>query len=392
MKLSVAALALLLSTPAIAADTGEYLTRAADCVACHTKDGGAPYAGGRAFKLPVGKLYSPNITPDKDTGIGNYTDDEFVAALQQGVGHGGKRLYPAMPYNSYTLMTRDDALAIKSYLFSLKPVHAEAPANALRFPFNQRWTLWFWNKANNPNHRFDPDTSKSAEWNRGAYLVEALGHCGQCHTPRNWMQGLKSSNAFAGATQAGWHAYNLSNDNEHGIGAWSDADLVAYLSTGFAKNHGPASGPMAEAVSNSLRFLTPQDIHAVVTYLRDIPAQPDGPPAPKPNSPVAEPNKMGAHVFALACAGCHLPTGDGRQSPWAALAGDHSASDPAATNVLQVLAHGSELETKQGQVFMHSFAGAYTDQELAAVANYVTEQFGGRAGIVTAEDVAKAKQ
>jgi len=391
MKTYAALAALLIATPAFAADTGEYLTRAADCVACHTKDGGAPFAGGRAFKLPVGTIYSPNITPDKATGIGNYTDDEFVSALQQGVGHNGKRLYPAMPYNSYTLLSREDALAIKGYLFSLPPVHAEAPANDLRFPFNQRWTLWFWNKANNPDHRFVADTGKSPEWNRGAYIVEALGHCGQCHTPRNWMQGLKTSAAFAGATQAGWHAYNLSSDKEHGIGAWSDADLASYLSTGFAKNHGPASGPMAEAVSNSLRFMTPQDIHAVVTYLRDIPAQDEGPPAPKPNAPLTDPDKLGAHVFALACAGCHLPSGDGRQSPWAALAGDHSTADPKAVNVLQVLAHGSELQTPQGLVFMHSFAGAYTDQELAAVANYVAEQFGGLQGSVTADDVAKAR-
>ena len=143
-----------------------------------------PYAGGRAFKLPVGTIYSPNITPDPDTGIGNYTDDEFVDALQKGIGHGGKRLYPAMPYNSYTLMSRADALAIKSYLFTLTPVHAAAPANTLRFPFNQRWTLWFWNKANNPDLRFQPDTTKSADWNRGAYLVEALGHSRNARKPR----------------------------------------------------------------------------------------------------------------------------------------------------------------------------------------------------------------
>jgi mono/diheme cytochrome c family protein len=392
MRYHLAAVAFLLATTAHAADSGEYLTRAADCVACHTAEGGAPYAGGRAFKLPVGTIYSPNITPDPDTGIGNYTDDEFVDALQKGIGHGGKRLYPAMPYNSYTLMSRADALAIKSYLFTLKPVHAAAPANTLRFPFNQRWTLWFWNKANNPDLRFQPDTTKSADWNRGAYLVEALGHCAQCHTPRNWMMGLKTSAGYAGATQAGWHAYNISSDKTHGVGAWSDADLASYLSTGFAPNHGPASGPMAEAVSNSLRFMSPQDIHAMVTYLRDIPAQPDGPPPPKPTQESTNADPLGVHIFALACAGCHLPTGQGRQSPWAALAGDHSTADPAATNVLQVLAHGSVLQTPQGQVFMHSFAGAYTDQELAAAANYVQTQFGGVAGSVSAEDVSKAKE
>ena len=386
-------LALLgLTTVAFASSSGEYLTRAADCVSCHTAEGGAPFAGGRAIKLPFGTIYSPNITPDRETGIGDYTDDEWVDALQRGIGHGGKQLYPVMPYNSYTLMSREDALAIKGYLFSLKPVHAEAPANSLRFPFSQRWTLWLWNKANNPDHRFVPDSTKSAAWNRGAYLVEALGHCGQCHTPRNWMQGLKTGDAYAGTVQAGWRAYNITNDPKHGIGGWSDAALAQYLSTGFADGHGPASGPMAEAITNSLRYMTPDDIRAMVTYLRDIPPQAQGPESAPPAPAAVADTALGAHIFELACAGCHLPNGHGRQSPWAALAGDQSAADPAATNLLQVLAHGSELRTDHGEVFMHSFAGAYTDPELAAVANFVMARFGGRPGVVMAEDIAAAKR
>ena len=385
-------MALLLGLPAAAlADTGEYLTRAADCVACHTAQGGTPFAGGRPFALPVGTIYSPNITPDKATGIGAYTDDEWVSAIQRGIGHGGRHLYPVMPYTSYALMSRADALAIKSYLFTLKPVTATAPANRLSFPFNQRWTLAVWNAINAPSPGFQNDPSKSEEWNRGAYLVQALGHCSQCHTPRNWMMGLKSGAAFAGAVQAGWLSYNLTSDRDHGIGAWSDADLAQYLATGTAPGHGPASGPMAEAISNSLRFLKPEDIKAMVAYLRSVPAQPAGPAAvpAKPAPQTADP--LGAHVFTLACAGCHLPDGQGRQSAWAALAGDHSAGDPAGTNALQILAHGSELQTPTGEVFMHSFAGAYTDEELSAVTNYVTAQFGGRTGQVTPEDVKKAK-
>jgi mono/diheme cytochrome c family protein len=292
-------LAAILAAPSAAAamGPGEYLTRAADCVACHTAPGGAPYAGGRAFMLPVGTIYSPNITPDKQTGIGDYTDDEWVAALQQGIGRGGRHLYPAMPYTSYTLMTRQDALAIKSYLMTLAPVHAAPPQNTLMFPFNQRWTLAVWNLANAQDARFQPDPGKSAAWNRGAYLVEALGHCGQCHTPRNWMLGLKSGDALAGAVQAGWMAYNISSDRVHGIGAWSDADLTQYLSTGYAPGHGPASGPMAEAISNSLRFLTPQDIQAMVTYLRGVPAQSEGPELvsspvkPAPVDPLGAPGR-----------------------------------------------------------------------------------------------------
>ncbi|HTZ71629.1 MAG TPA: cytochrome c [Acetobacteraceae bacterium] len=387
------ACALLGAVPARAAmSQGEYLTRAADCEACHTMPGGTAFAGGRAFKLPFGTIYSPNITPDPVTGIGDYTDDEFVSALQRGVGHGGKYLYPVMPYNSYTLMSRADALAIKSYLFSLKPVSARAPANKLGFPFNQRWTLWFWNQANNPAHRFQPDGARSAAWNRGAYLVQALGHCGQCHTPRNWMQGLASGRAYSGAKQAGWVAYNITSDKVFGIGGWTDDALKQYLSTGHAPGHGPASGPMAEAVSDSLRYMTPEDIAAIVTYLRDIPAQTGGPQVvASPPPAVANRNPLGEHVFAAACEGCHLPNGQGRQSTWAALAGDRSAGDPNGTNMLQVLAHGSELTAPDRHVFMHAFTGAFTDAELAAVADYVTRDVAGRQSSVTAADIARAR-
>lgn len=371
--------------------SGEYLARAADCVACHTAPGGTPYAGGRAFTLPVGTIYAPNITPDKETGVGAYTDDEWVAALQKGVGRGGKHLYPAMPYNSYTLMSREDALAIKQYIFSLTPVRASVPANQVKFPFDQRWTLAVWNVANNPDKRFAARADKSAEWNRGAYLVEALGHCGQCHTPRNWMQGL-SGKAYAGASQVGWHAFNITSDKAHGIGGWSDEALAQYLSTGAAPGHGVASGPMAEAVSNSLRYLTPVDIRAMVTYLKDIPPQADGPEAARPRRDVASPDALGERVFAQACAGCHLPSGQGRQSAWAALAGQHSAADPKAVNVVRILAQGSEMDTPSGHVFMHAFTGAFTDAELAAVANYVTTQFGGVKGEVKPEDIAAARK
>jgi mono/diheme cytochrome c family protein len=391
MKTYFIAAAMTLATPALAADNGEYLTRAADCVTCHTNPGGTPYAGGRAFKLPVGTIYSPNITPDKETGVGNYTDDEWVAALQNGIGHGGRHLYPAMPYNSYTLLSRADALAIKGYIFGLQPVHAPATPNALHFPFNQRWTLAMWNLANNPGHRFEPDTAKSADWNRGAYLVQALGHCDQCHTPRNWMQGLKTGDAFAGARQVGWLAYNLTSDKEHGIGGWKDADLEQYLATGTAPGHGPASGPMAEVITNSTRFMTQADLHAIVVYLRSIPPQSSGPEAANAAAVPAAGDSLGAHVFATACQGCHLPTGTGRQSAWAALGGDHAVGDPKGTNLVQILAHGSNLQTPTGNVFMHAFTGAYTDTELAAVANYVTAQIGGRQGEVTPADIAAAR-
>ena len=266
------------SAAAAAPSSGEYLTRAADCVACHTAEGGAPYAGGRAFVLPFGTIYSPNITPDKATPGSAPTPTRngsppFSTASAMAAGI----LYPAMPYTSYARMTREDALAIKGYLFSLPPISKANEANKLGFPFNQRWGLRFWDIANASSHAFEPDTARSPEWNRGAYLVTALGHCGECHTPRNWMMGLKSGQELGGAVAAGWMSYNITSDREHGIGAWSDADLAQYLSTGTAPHHGPASGPMAEAISNSLRFMTQEDIHAIVAYLRTVPAQERGP-------------------------------------------------------------------------------------------------------------------
>jgi mono/diheme cytochrome c family protein len=180
-------------------ERGAYLARAADCMVCHTAQGAKEYAGGLGFRLPFGTLYSTNITPDKETGIGNYSDQEFLNALHRGTRRDGARLYPAMPYTSYTYITDADALAIKAYLFSLAPVRAPPPANTLTFPFNQRWAMVFWSALFNPDTRFEPDTSKSPEWNRGAYLAEALAHCGECHTPRNLAFALNNRKKFGGA-------------------------------------------------------------------------------------------------------------------------------------------------------------------------------------------------
>src|SRR4029077_14335597 len=216
-------------------ERGEYLARAADCAACHTAEGGAPYAGGRAFVLPFGTLYSTNITPDKDTGIGNYSDADFLNAVHKGIGRGNTRLYPAMPFASYSYMSDADAGAIKAYLFSLKPVHAPAPPNTLGFPFNQRALMGVWAMLFNPDKRFEPRPERDPQWNRGAYLVEAMAHCGECHTPRNLMQALNHREKFSGAVQAGWRAYNVTSDSKSGIGAWSEADLAHYLSVGHAE-------------------------------------------------------------------------------------------------------------------------------------------------------------
>jgi mono/diheme cytochrome c family protein len=365
---------------------GEYLAHAADCAACHNEPGGKPFAGGVAFTLPFGTIYSTNITADRETGIGRWSDDDFVRALHRGVSKDGRNLYPAFPYTSYTAMTRDDAVAIKAYLFSLPTVHASDAPNHLAFPFDQRWglTIWKWMFLN--EHRFRPDPTRSAVQNRGIYLSTALGHCGECHTPRNILMGLSTRKAYAGAEASGWRAYNLTSDRAGGLGEWTDAQLQQFLSTGYAEEHGPAAGPMAEVVEDSLHYLTPEDIHSMVTYLRGIPARDGDSPrpvlAPEPSTDV-----RGRRLFVQACTGCHLLNGEGRQSPWAALRGDHSTRDVSGTNIVQILTHGSQIETGQGTMFMHPFIDGYSDDELAAIGNFVIGQFGLRQGSITPKQV-----
>ncbi len=230
-----------------------------------------PFAGGRAFVLPFGTIYSTNITPDVETGIGGYTDANFLDAVHKGVRRDNAKLYPAMPYPSYTYMSDADALAIKAYLFTVKPVHAAATPNSLAFPFNQRGLMSVWSALFNPDKRFSPHVDRSAEWNRGAYLVEAMGHCGECHTPRNLLFALNNRQKFAGAVQAGWRAYNITPDRSGGVGAWSDAELIHYLSMGHADGRGTAAGPMGEAVDESLSHLKADDVKAMVIYLRSVP-------------------------------------------------------------------------------------------------------------------------
>ena len=238
--------------------------------------------------------------------------------------------------------------------------------------------MFFWNLFNNSDERLLPDSTQTASYNRGAYLVEALGHCGECHTPRNLMMGLKESRKFAGATQVGWVAYNLTNDRKSGIGNWTDQDLESYLALGYADGHGPASGPMAEVVEDSLQYLTPEDIHAMVTYLRGVTAQASTSVVPIPNADSKPLDAQGSRLFADACAGCHLPSGGGRQSKWAALAGAHTVADVTGTNLVAVLMQGTRIDTKQGDMLMHPFNHAYSNDEMAALANYTRAQFGSQ--------------
>jgi mono/diheme cytochrome c family protein len=374
---------------------GEYLTRAADCMVCHTAHGGQQYAGGFAFTLPFGTIYSTNITPDKETGIGNYSDQDFIAAMHRGVRKDGARLYPAMPFASYTYMTDDDALAIKAYLFSLAPVRAPARENTLKFPFNQRWLLGAWSVVFNPDTRFKADTSKAPEWNRGAYLAEALAHCGECHTPRNIAFSLDNRKKFGGAETGGWRAYNISGDAATGVGAWSDGDLLAYLTSGHAQNHGTASGPMGEAVSESFSRLFPDDVKAIVAYVRSVPATTSSdlaatlaPPAPDSHKEgVAVANARGKQIFEGACVSCHAWTGVSGISPFATLTGARAVNDKSGTNIAQIVISGSGTTNLTGSPNMPAFGHAYSNVEIADVTNYVTARFGANASSVSAHDV-----
>jgi mono/diheme cytochrome c family protein len=385
---------------------GEYLAKAADCVACHTvPESGRPFAGGVAFKLPFGTIYSSNITADPTTGIGDWSDADFVRAVRDGVGRDGQHLYPAFPYTSYTKLSRSDVLAIKAYLGSLPAIRQANRVNDLAFPFNQRWAMGFWNAAFFKDRRFVANASKSPEWNSGAYLATALGHCGECHTPRNLGYGMERGKELAGEELQGWRAYNITPDPKYGIGSWSDAQIARYLQTGFADGHASASGPMGEAVAHSLQFLKPEDVAALVTYLRSVPARAgthriEVDPAPAPalastdTSPAGEESPahpQGLRLFEGACASCHQWNGKGLESQYAALLGTRGVNDVKGTNVTQAILQGVKMRIGDSDVFMPAFGSAYSNTEVAALANYVIAHFGGKQGEVTPDEVAKRR-
>jgi mono/diheme cytochrome c family protein len=378
---------------------GEYLAHAADCVVCHTAKGGREYAGGFAFTLPFGTIYSSNITADKETGIGDYSDADFLNAVHRGIRRDGAPLYPAMSFASYTYMTDADALAIKAYLFSLPPVHAPPRANMLTFPFNQRWLVGVWAWFFNADARFRPNRAMSPAWNRGAYLSEALAHCGECHTPRTLVFSLDNRRKFSGAAAAGWSAYNITADRDTGVGAWSNDALISYLAQGHATDHGTASGDMGEAVDESFSQMAPEDISAIVTYLRTVPAIASSdlpatlaPPAPSSPKQGALADDFGKHIFEGACAACHGWTGQSAITPFATLTGARAVNDPSAMNVAQIVISGTHRRTPNGVVSMPAFGPSFSDLEIAAVANYVTARFGSKGSALSEKDIADLRQ
>jgi mono/diheme cytochrome c family protein len=270
----------------------------------------------------------------------------------------------------------------------------------LAWPFNNRSLMTFWNLFYNSDTRFRPNPTQSADWNRGAYLAEAMGHCGECHTPRNLAYAVNNRRKFAGALTAGWRAYNISADAKAGLGTWSDNDLATYLSTGHADGHGGAAGPMGEASDNSLTYLTAGDIRALVVYLRSVPAQDTDLPrtvnVPAPASHrqgvTADLDPRGEKIFAGACASCHDWTGISPLTKYATLTGVRAVNDPSATNVAQTVINGVDRTTAQGKIFMPAFGTAYSDDEIAAVSNYVTARFGAQGAQLTAKNIASLRK
>ncbi len=375
---------------------GEYLTIAGDCAACHSTKGGKPFAGGLQFKLPFGTIYSSNITSDKEHGIGAWSDAEFVRAMRSGVGQHGENLYPAFPYASYALLSTDDILAIRAYLNTVTAVADPSPENTLAFPFNQRWLLRGWNLLFLPSRPFENDPSKDELWNRGAYLVEGLAHCGECHTPRGLMFQRKQSQALSGGDVDGWKAWNITSDPDTGLGSWTDADIHAFLSTGRAVGHGPAGGAMREAVDLSFSKLPSSDIDAIIAYLRTVPAvksDPDAKVVPGARESSASPSEeLGARLFAGACSSCHGKDGSGLVNARASIQGSHAVNDPQGNNLVRVILQGSSNEAGLPGQTMPAFRAIYSDEEVAALANYVIGRLGGISGKVTSKDVAKARE
>lgn len=389
------------SHPARADDTverGRYLSVAADCVACHTSPKqGRPYAGGYAIASPLGEIWASNITPSKSHGIGNYTEADFAKAVREGVRKDGAHLYPAMPYTSYAKLTDEDIHALYVYFMqAVAPVDEEARTTELPFPFSVRSSMAVWNLLFLDKTPFKPDTAQSAQWNRGAYLVEGLAHCSSCHSPRGLMMQEVGGKAFAGGSLGDWYAPNITSHPISGIGGWTDDELAQYLKTGRVEGKGQAGGGMAEAVTNSLSKLRDDDISAIVTYLRTVPAVADkdatraafawGDAATAPGEPAIRgtdaPIASGAVLYSGLCASCHGSRGEGSSDGYyPSLVHNSTVGMVRPQNLVATIIGGIDREVDGKHVVMPHFSeGSYvqalSDADIAAVASYVRTTFG----------------
>lgn len=385
---------------------GEYVARLSDCVACHSTPESAPFAGGLKMATPVGNIYTTNITPDKETGIGNYTLTDFDRAIRHGVAKDGHRLYPAMPYPSYTKLSDGDVRALYAYfIHKVKPADKPNQQSDIPWPLNMRWPLAFWNLAFLSS---EPSSSRSGDalWNRGAYIVEGPGHCGSCHTPRSLAfneKGLdaNSEHFLAGALLDGWYAPSLRADNNTGIGRWSEGDIVTFLKTG-RNQHGVVFGSMAEAFNNSTQFMSDDDLRAIAHYLKSLPAgsnnageawQYDNATAGK-LSLSERVNHPGAQTFMTRCSSCHGADGRG-QAPWIPpLAGATSMMVDNAS-AINVTLNGSARVVADGMpdaYRMPSFRNQLSDKEIAEVLSFVRNSWGNSGSKVEQKSVTDLRE
>jgi mono/diheme cytochrome c family protein len=371
---------------------GAYLARAGDCVACHTARGGVPYAGGRSIATPFGELVAPNITPDRESGIGAWSADDFWNALHNGRGRDGRLLYPAFPYTNYTKVARDDADALFAYLRSLAPQRRPNEAHRLRFPYDQQWALASWRLLYFTPGVMAPAAGKSADWQRGAYLVEGLGHCGACHSARNALG--STSGALSGGLipTVGWYAPSLTASSEAGLGGWDTRHIVQLLRTGVAPE-GAVFGPMTEVVANSLQYLSGADVAAMAVYLKSLPST-GGAREPAP-APDAATMTLGRTLYEHHCAECHGKDGRGANDThggiaYPPLAGNRALTMDQPVNAIRIVLNGGFPPATGGNprpYGMPPFSPVLDDADVAAVVTYVRASWGNGARAVTAPDV-----
>jgi len=355
---------------------GKYLALAADCVSCHTAPGGKPYAGGYALKSAFGTIYGPNITQDVDTGIGTWTKANFERALREGRTKDGSYLYPAMPYDAYTKLTAADLDALWAYMRTIPAVHNVPPKNTLPFPLTVRSGLAVWQGIYFKPGPFVADAAKNPDWNRGAYLVQALAHCTDCHTPRNLAQGPETQHLLAGAAISGWYAPDISNDANSTLNRWTASQLANFFKTGKMPGNAIAVGPMSEAVHDSLRFLKDSDLQAMAVYLKDQPATAVAVSADKARLPSAD-LAAGKTVYANNCLSCHQANGQGIKGSVPSLVHNDAVTAAEPYNVVMALLEGFPAHGTWGA--MGSFAATLNDDQIADVTNYVRTAWGNGA-------------
>lgn len=374
---------------------GRYLASAGNCISCHTVEGGKPFAGGVAFPTDFGTIYAPNITQDRETGIGGWSLDDFRKAMRQGVRPDGTQLYPVFPYTHFTKLSDEDVADLYAYMKTLAPEAAPAKANSLKFPYGLRPLLALWKALFFVEGRFIPDPAKSPEVNRGAYLIEGLGHCGACHSPRNFLGAERPDMRFTGGVLIDripdgsmrlWSAANLT-PHPAGLGAWSADDIAAYLKTGLSKR-ATVFGPMNPVVMNGTRELRDEDIEAMAAYLKQLPTKAQDATA----TPGAEILAEGETVYTIRCGTCHLPTGLGSEALGVPLAGSAVTQAPNPAGLINTILFGPQLPPAPNFVSPHKamtpLADDMPDEEIAAVSSYIRAAWGNQAGPVSADMVA----